>query len=98
MVSRMIMTKKHRIGILLALIWFLVRVLDHNRRTGTDLLSTISKTLANISQAKKPWRERQDIAGSFSPGAAAHHQREGASYQTLKDLRRESTNRIFALL
>jgi hypothetical protein len=30
----MIMTKKHRIGIVLALIWFLVRVLDHNRRTG----------------------------------------------------------------
>jgi hypothetical protein len=27
------MTKKHRIGIVLALIWFLVRVLDHNRRT-----------------------------------------------------------------
>ena len=27
------MTKKHRIGIVLALSWFLVRVLDHNRRT-----------------------------------------------------------------
>ena len=27
------MTKKHRIGIVLGLIWFLVRVLDHNRRT-----------------------------------------------------------------
>jgi hypothetical protein len=27
------MTKKHRIGIVLALIWFLVRVLDHNGRT-----------------------------------------------------------------
>ena len=27
------MTKKHRIGIVLGLIWFLVRVLDHNRRS-----------------------------------------------------------------
>src|SRR5580765_3223667 len=57
-VSRMIMTKKHRIGIVLGLIWFLVRVLDHYRRTFIQAHHRISRSptddhsLANLADAE----------------------------------------------